>query len=60
MDRTDGLSGSNGDDAYSTAEDELDGSAGDEDGGIVEDEDHGGVKDLDMENMELSELDDDI
>jgi hypothetical protein len=60
MDRTDGLGGSNGDDAYSTAEDELDGSAGDEDGGIVEDEDYGGVEDSDMENMELSEVDDDI
>jgi hypothetical protein len=60
MVRTDGLGGSDGDDDYSTAEDELDSTAGDWDDGTVEDEDYGIVEDSDMENVELSEVDDDI
>jgi hypothetical protein len=51
---TDGLGGSNGDDTYSTTEDEQDRTTGDEDDSITEGEDYSGVEDSDVENMELS------
>jgi hypothetical protein len=60
MVRTNGLGGSDGDTDYSTFEDELDGTPGDCDDGTVEDEDYGIVEVSDMENVGLSEVDDDI
>lgn len=61
-DRTEifGLGGSNTDDDYSAAEDELDTTAGNRDDGIAEEEDENAVDDSDMEHLELSEVDDDI
>jgi len=61
-DRTEifGLRGSNTDNDYSAAEDEVEATAGNQDHWIAEEEDDSAVDDSDIEHLELSKDDDDI
>jgi len=61
-DRTEifGLCGSNTDNDYSAADDEVEATAGNQDHWIAEEEDDSAVDNSDIEHLELSEDDDDI